>query len=400
MRNVSQGEFTISSLNARGLSNKSKRREVFGWLREKNFSVFFLQEAHCTKETENMWRSEWGYQAIFSSYSSESAGVCILFNNNFSFEIVKQFSDPEGRFIFCDIKIDSKIVTLLNIYAPNNDDPTFFENIYEHLNSFECEEIVYGGNFNLVLDLDMDKEGGNKTTHKNALKVLNTIQENLDLIDIWRAQHPQLKRFTWRRKKPNIQCRLDFFLVSNTIGTNVIETDILPGYKTDHSLITLSLSTHSNSRGPGFWKLNTSFLSDNNFINLVKQTISNVSKQYEHDNEVDEILLWEMTKMQIRADTIIFAKQKNKERKNRTKIIESKIATLQNTLEEIKITHDSTEIQKELEKEKREFENIIEHQTRGAILRCQTRWYNEGKKMQSIFSAWKEDTSVKRLLRV
>ena len=104
--------------------------------------------------------------------------------------------------------------------------------------------------------------------------------------------------------------------------------------------------------------------------------------------------------MQIRADTIIFAKQKNKERKNRTKIIESKIATLQNTLEEIKITHDSTEIQKELEKEKREFENIIEHQTRGAILRCQTRWYNEGKKMQSIFSAWKEDTSVKRLSRV
>ena len=209
MRNVSQGEFTISSLNARGLSNKSKRREVFGWLREKKISVFFLQEAHCTKETKNMWRSEWGYQAIFSSYSSESAGVCILFNNNFSFEIVKQFSDPEGRFILCDIKTDSKIVTLLNIYAPNNDDPTFFENIYEHLNSFECEEIVYGGNFNLVLDLDMDKEGGNKTTHKNALKVLNTIQENLDLIDIWRAQHPQLKRFTWRRKKPNNQCKRD-----------------------------------------------------------------------------------------------------------------------------------------------------------------------------------------------
>ena len=110
-----------------------------------------------------------------------------------------------------------------------------------------------------------------------------------------------------------------------------------------------------------------------------------MSKQYEHDNEVDEILLWEMIKMQIRADTIIFAKQKNKERKNRTKIIESKIATLQNTLKEIKITHDSTEIQKELEKEKREFENIIEHQTRGAILRCQIRWYNEGEKNTKYF---------------
>ena len=83
----------------------------------------------------------------------------------------------------------------------------------------------------------------------------------------------------------------------------------------------------------------------------------------------------------IRADTIIFAKQKTKERKNRIKIIESKIATLQNTLEETKITHNSTEIQKE----KRDFENIIEHQTRGAILRSQTRWYNEGEKNTKYF---------------
>ena len=382
---MSHHDLTISSLNARGLSNKSKRREVFQWLRKKHFSVFFLQEAHCTKETENIWRAEWGYQAIFSSYSSESAGVCILFNNNFGFEVVKQFSDPEGRFILCDIKTDSKITTLLNIYAPNNDDPIFFEKIYEHLNSFECEEIVFGGDFNLVLDLDMDKEGGNKTTHKNALKVLNSVIENLDLVDIWRVQHPQIKRFTWRRRRPNIQCRLDFFLVSNTIGTNVIETDILPGYKTDHSLITISLSTHSNPRGPGFWKLNTSFLSDNNYIKLVKQTISNVSKQYEHDNEVDEILLWEMIKMQIRADSITYAKQKNKERKNRVKILESKIADLQNTLEENKITYDSTEVQKKLEKRKRELESIIEHQTRGAILRSQTRWYNEGEKNTKYF---------------
>ena len=89
--------------------------------------------------------------------------------------------------------------------------------------------------------------------------------------------------------------------------------------------------------------------------------------------------------MQIRADSIFFAKQKNKERKNRVMIIESKIATLQNTLEENRITHNSTEIQKELEKEKRELENIIEHQTRVAILRSQTRWYNEGEKNTKYF---------------
>ena len=41
---------------------------------------------------------------------------------------------------------------------------------------------------------------------------------------------------------------------------NVSSVDILPGLKTDHSLLTLSISSHSNPKGRGFWKLNTSFL--------------------------------------------------------------------------------------------------------------------------------------------
>ena len=70
--------------------------------------------------------------------------LSILFNNNFDFQIVRQFSDPEGRFVLCDIKIDNKILTLLNIYAPNEDNPVFFENICNSLVSFECEEIILG----------------------------------------------------------------------------------------------------------------------------------------------------------------------------------------------------------------------------------------------------------------
>ena len=105
---------------------KYKRREIFSWLRKKKFSIYFLQEDHNTKEVENMWSAEWGYRAVFGGLSSASAGVTILFNNNFDFQIVRQFSNPEGRFVLCDIKIDNKILTLLNIYASNEDKPVFF----------------------------------------------------------------------------------------------------------------------------------------------------------------------------------------------------------------------------------------------------------------------------------
>ena len=82
-----------------------------------------LQEVHCTKDTNPVWLAEWDYQAIFSNYKSNKAGVCILFNNNFNFQIDKIFIDPKGRFIICDIKTNETCLTLANIYAPNEDNP-------------------------------------------------------------------------------------------------------------------------------------------------------------------------------------------------------------------------------------------------------------------------------------
>lgn len=77
-------------------------------------------------------RAEWGYQALFSCCSSKKAGVAILFNNNFDFQISKSYIDPEGRFIICD-----------------GDNPNFVTAFYDHLTEFNCEDIIVGGDFNL-----------------------------------------------------------------------------------------------------------------------------------------------------------------------------------------------------------------------------------------------------------
>ena len=47
-----------------------------------------------------------------------------------------------------DIKLESKILTLVNIYAPNEDKPTFFQNVLNQLLCFDCSEIILGGDFN------------------------------------------------------------------------------------------------------------------------------------------------------------------------------------------------------------------------------------------------------------
>ena len=142
-------------------------------------------------------------------------------------------------------------LTVNDIYAPNNDDSNFSTSVFSHLADFKSDEIIIGGDFNLVLDVEKDKKGGLARTHKKSLEVINSASESLDLIDAWRVLNPDSSRFTWRQKKPEIHCRLDFFLINQCTFCNIINAEILAGYKTDHSMITLQIILHSNTRGRG-----------------------------------------------------------------------------------------------------------------------------------------------------
>ena len=121
------------------------------------------------------------------------------------------------------------------------------------------------------------------------------MRESLDLIDAWRVLHPDLLKFTWRQRRPEVHSRLDFF----SIDCNTIDAEIIPGYKTDHSMITIKVSLHSNNRGHGFWKLNTSLLEDTEYVTLIKSVIQQTKDEYTKDEKIDPNLLWEMVKMKI-----------------------------------------------------------------------------------------------------
>ena len=315
-------DFKICSLNVRGLGERLKRRETFNWLRAKKFSIYLLQETHCSENTTATWSSEWGYKTLFSCCSGASGGVAILFNNNFAFQLERSYSDPKGRFIICDIKTNGRLFTLATIYAPNDDDPAFFESFFSHLLDFHCDDIVLGGDFNLVLNLEKDKKGGRSKTHTKAVNVINEHATKLDLVDAWRVSNPDILRYAWHRRKPEIHCRLDFFLVSQGLMCNVTHTDILAGFKTDHSMVTIQIALTTNPRGPGFWKLNTSFLSETEYINQIKTTIEGVKDEYQNEKSVNVSLLWEMIKLKVREQALRSLREnqkgKNVARRRRT----------------------------------------------------------------------------------
>ena len=173
---------------------------MFNWLRDKNFFIYFIQEAHSTKESMPDWQADWGYQTLFSCCSSKKAGVAILFNNNFNFQIMKTFLDPAARFVICDLKPNGGCLTLANVYSPNEDNANFLNSFFGRLLDFNCEDIIIGGDFNLVLDTGKDKKGSLARTHQNSLDVINAFCDNEDLVDVWRVLNPDSARFMWRQK--------------------------------------------------------------------------------------------------------------------------------------------------------------------------------------------------------
>jgi len=71
--------------------------------------------------------------------------------------------------------------------------------------------------------------------------------------------------------------------------------------------------------------LNSHFLKDLEHINLIKETINEVSNDYKEDETVDVILLWDVMKMQIRANSIKYAKQQKAKQKQTAKTLETEI---------------------------------------------------------------------------
>ena len=97
-------------------------------------------------------------------------------------------------------------------------------------------------------------------------------------------------------------------------------------------MITLKISSHCNTRGRGFWKLNTSFLSEAEYINQIKLNIQQTKDEYCNDESVGPHLLWEMIKMKVREESIKFGASKKKKTAKKQEDIEQSIATLEQYL--------------------------------------------------------------------
>ena len=374
----------ILTFNCQGLQKAQKRAKVFHWLKTLNMDIIMLQETHCSLGTKDKWVEEWKGTILFSHGETNSRGCCILFRENMDMKIKKDLVDPFGRYILCDIELDLKILTIINTYGPNKDDSAFFNNIYELCEDYTGENIIWGGDFNVVQNPYLDKKGGILNTHTRARKALHNIMEQLDLEDIWRTKNPTLRRYTWHSNtKPIIQCRLDYFLTNNAINSRTGKCTIKPGYNSDHSAVEIEIKIVDNPRGRGLWKFNKSLLNNPKYCIQVKNCI--LDTIIDNPNTQDN-LMWETVKCKIRGLTIHFASTEKRKRKNQIETLTTELIKVQTERDNTPEVSLKMENLLTMERDiKIQLDKHITHETEGAKLRSKTTYYEEGEKCTKFF---------------
>ena len=100
-----------------------------------------------------------------------------------------QVCDPNGNFLLLDKTIENNRLTLATIYEPNSDNPVFYQTISIKMNEIGDETIIWCGNFNMVLNAEIDYCKNKTINNKKARETLIEIIQEKFLIDPFRDQH-------------------------------------------------------------------------------------------------------------------------------------------------------------------------------------------------------------------
>ena len=359
----------------RGIQDKVKRKSLYENYRERA-DIIILQETHSTVDSEVIWRSEWGGDIIFNHGTTAARGVMVLLKKGFLKQCSSIYKCDDGRVIIFDYEENDVVITIVALYAPNQDTPVFFRSIRERIKT-RSENKVIIGDFNLVLDVELDR----KNTYNNNNKSLEEVQNIMDefcMVDIWRVQNQERKEFSWFKRGQGLTkaSRLDFALISQGIDQKVKSPTYLPSVMSDHRPLYLLVDLNYCERGTGYWKLNVEYLKQKEYVDSINSEIETTldtccgktAKQ-----------TWETLKSRIKKQTVRYARNCT----SQSKVI---IASLNEKVNEYQANMPLDRSDDDMfHRTLLDLEDKLMEQTKGMIFRSKVKWHELGEKNTKYF---------------
>ena len=403
IKNNSASSLKILSYNANSIGKNPKRQQVLNFLKTKNKDIYVVLDTRFDKNIEAGIRNDWGGEVIFNSKNSQSRGVAIFFRKNLPVEILNTFFDDTGNILSVKFTFESRTLLLTGIYGPNTDSPDFYENkCFPLIQKFDPDFSIFCGDWNMTLQQDLDNHNYMHVNNPRAKAAVIKNMEELNLCDIWRDLNPDTKTFSWVKRDPLKMARLDYFLISEHLSPYVIKSHIAPGFKSDHSLVSLEIDFSKVQLGRGFFKFNNSLLHDHEYVNLIKETIKNVTRQYStvnyehnfwdtlptlnidtHDVNINDQLFFEVLLMEIRGATIKYSSNKKRMKTEHLKLL---LHNLEQKELELNIDPDNNaEILAHIDLIRTDLDLHFKNESEGIAIRSRAKYSLDGEKATSSF---------------
>ena len=387
----------VLSVNVQGLQDRIKRADVIDYMQLKNPDIICLEDTHWVGKNYDDIRRLWPGEVVIHGKKTNSRGVAILFGKDFEYKIENKFTDEIGNLLSLDICTNNIKIKLIVVYAPNNDDPLFFETINTLVQENNHDYALICGDMNLVLNPDIDSYNYKNVNNPNSRKKLIEIMDKQNLVDFFRHCNPNLKRYSWRRTNPIKQARLDYFIGSASLTDLITGCTIKSSYRSDHSILELKILINKFTRNKGRWQLNTSLLTNLEFIDIINHAIKDEDEKYKNPENhhrpytIDDDLLMEMILMRMRDESIKFSKKMKQKQNN----IETKLITEIELLEESNLESNKEQINLK----KQILETLREEKIKGAMIRSRIHWLQESEKPTKYFLSLENKNYVDKTIK-
>lgn len=271
---------------------------------------------------------------------------------------------------------------MLNVYGYNNRQKNLdllkdMTNEIERCKlSYQCENVLIGGDLNLVNDEWLDRSPPRGHTY-SPNKTFQEFCHSNALQDAWRHYNGNKVQFSWFQPNGSHLSRLDYWLLSDPLLGLVSDVRMSAAPLTDHSVISLVLKPpEPQFHSKGYWKFNSELLSHDCYCTGVKQLIKEVMDMEDFSSY---ILKWEFCKYKIRQYSIAYSKNlKKSQRQEELQLIKELNATCNKPT----LTDNDKQTLLTLQTK---LDDMYARKAKGACVRSRARWIEEGEKNSAYF---------------
>jgi len=373
----------LISNNVRGLHDFKKRQTYFHWLNSNKIDIACIQETFCTQNFEKEFNRIWDGKIIHCfTDSPHSRGVGIIFRNNLDFSIISTHRQTNGRTILLQIRHGNENITICNIYAPNkmNDRIKYFNNLLIFIKNYISDDSI------LILCGDMNThlyKYNAITAGNNAESQLTKIINQLQLIDCSQMRGDNNDSTYIKPGNANIQSHIDYILVSKKIEQYIKYHRLRVAPVPDHKAIEIQIIIKVHERGRCIWKLNTSFLNEEQYVEEISQIIK--STLHTNCNSISKRQSWDLCKVRIKEFSISYGKRRTKQKKQTKINLENEINRLDKKIISTQISTIKKQLANKREELKKKLDVFQHEQAIGSQIRSKAEWVEKGEKNTSYF---------------